>query len=155
MIVVAAALTVGVNIVVCQLPESMISLDVTSNKMYTLTDDTKEFVSGLADDVTIYVLAGEEYKDDNLDKTIGKIEGLSSHIKISYIDPAVNPRFYSQYSSTEPTYNSLIVAGPERSRVIDYNDIYEYEMDSSYQYQITGYDGEGQLASALAYVTTD
>ena len=155
MIVVAAALTVGVNIVVCQLPESMISLDVTSNKMYTLTDDTKEFVSGLADDVTIYVLAGEEYKDDNLDKTIGKIEGLSNHIKISYIDPAVNPRFYSQYSSTEPTYNSLIVAGPERSRVIDYNDIYEYEMDSSYQYQITGYDGEGQLTSALAYVTTD
>lgn len=155
MIVIAAILTVGVNIVVSQLPESMISIDVTSNKLYTLTDVTKEFVSDLTDDVTIYVLAGEEYKDDNLDKTIGKIEGLSNHIKISYIDPAVNPRFYSQYSSTEPTYNSLIVAGPERSRVIDYNDIYEYEMDSSYQYQITGYDGEGQLTSALAYVTTD
>ncbi|MBD5445113.1 MAG: copper ABC transporter permease [Lachnospiraceae bacterium] len=156
MIVIAAALTIGVNVVVSQLPESMISLDVTSNKMYTLTDDTKEFVSGLADDVTIYVLASEEYKDDNLDKTIGKIEELSKHIKVSYIDPAVNPRFYSQYSSTEPTKNSIIVAGPERSRVIDYNDIYEYEMDySAYQYQITGYDGEGQLTSALAYVTTD
>ncbi|MBD5520593.1 MAG: copper ABC transporter permease [Lachnospiraceae bacterium] len=156
MIVIAAVLTVGVNIVVAQLPESVISIDVTSNKLYTLTDATKEFVTGLEDDVTIYVLAGEEYKDDNLDKTIGKIEGLSNHIKVSYIDPSVNPRFYSQYSSTEPTYNSLIVAGPERSRLVDYNDIYEYEMDySSYQSQITGYDGEGQLTSALAYVTTD
>ncbi|MDE6663906.1 MAG: Gldg family protein [Lachnospiraceae bacterium] len=156
MIVIAAVLTVGVNIIAAKLPESIISIDVTSNKIYTLTDVTKEFVSGLEDDVTIYVLAGEEYKDDNLDKTIRKIGELSKHIKISYMDPAVNPRFYSQYSSTEPTKNSIIVAGPERSRVIDYNDIYEYEMDYSlYQYQITGYDGEGQLTSAIAYVTTD
>lgn len=156
MIIIAAALTVGVNVIAAKLPENIISIDVTSNKMYTLTDVTKEFVSDLEDDVTIYVLASEEYKDDNLDKTIGKIEELSKHIKMSYIDPAVNPRFYSQYSSTEPTKNSIIVAGPERSRVIDYNDIYEYEMDySAYQYQITGYDGEGQLISAIAYVTTD
>ena len=156
MVIIAAALTVGVNVIAAKLPENIISIDVTSNKMYTLTDVTKEFVSGLEDDVTIYVLANEQYKDDNLDKTIGKIGELSKHIKISYIDPAVNPRFYSQYSSTEPTQNSIIVAGTERSRVIDYNDVYEYEMDYSlYQYQITGYDGEGQLTSAIAYVTTD
>ncbi len=156
MIVVAAALTVGVNIVVGQLPETMLSLDVTSNKLYTLTDDTKRFLAELSDDVTIYVLAGDEYKDENLDKTIGTIESLSKHIKVSYVDPAVNPRFYTEYASEAPSSNSIIVVGPDRSRVVDYNDIYEYEMDyTTYRYNVTGYDGEGQLMSALAYVTTD
>lgn len=156
MIVIAAVLTVAVNIIAVNLPEDMISLDVTSNKLYTLTEESKEFVSNLQDDVTIYVLTNEDYKDGNLDKTVGKLKSLSDHITVSYIDPSVNPRFYTNYSATEPSSNSLIVVGPERSRVIDYNDIYEYEMDYMHSsYRLTGYDGEGQLVSALAYVTTD
>lgn len=156
MVIAAAVLTVGVNIAVNQLPENMLSLDVTSNKLYTLTKETEDFVSGISDDITIYVLTNEEYKDGNLDKTISKIKSLSKHITVSYTDPSVNPRFYADYSTTEPSSNSLIVVGPKRSRVIDYNDIYEYEMDYTYyDYRLTGYDGEGQIVSALAYVTTD
>ena len=52
----------------------MRSLDVTSNKMYTLTDETKAFVAELSDDIHIYVMANEEYKDENLDKTLRKLE---------------------------------------------------------------------------------
>lgn len=156
MIVITAILTVVVNMLVLKLPENILSIDVTSNKLYTLTDETKDFVSNLADDVTIYVLAGQNYKDGNLDKTIGKMQSLTGHISVDYVDPDVNPRFYTSYTSTEPSSNSLIVVGPERSRVIDYNDIYEYEIDySTYTSQITGYDGEGQLMSAIAYVTSD
>ncbi|MCH5256259.1 MAG: Gldg family protein [Lachnospiraceae bacterium] len=156
LIVISVILTVLVNVIVQQLPENILSIDVTSDKLYTLTDDTKEFVSNLDDDITIYVLVNEEYKDGNLDKTIGIIKSLSKHITVSYVDPSVNPRFYTSYTNTAPSSNSLIVVGPERSRVIDYNEIYEYEMDyTSYDYKITGYDGEGQLTSAIAYVTSD
>ena len=43
-----------------------------------------------------------------------------------------------------------------RSRVIDYNDIYEYSYDySSYSRSLDGYDAEGQITSALQYVTKD
>lgn len=155
MTAVAITLTIIVNTAVSRLPENFLSIDVTSNRLYTLTDDTKEMVSALSDDITIYVLTGEEYKDINLDKTLRKIEDLSEHITVTYVDPTVNPRFYSNYTLEEPAANSLIVAGPERSRVIDYDSIYEYEFYSYYEYQITGYDGEGQIVSALAYVTTD
>ena len=156
MIAISIVLTVLVNVIVLQLPENILSIDVTSDKLYTLTDDTKNFVSNMTDDVTIYVLANEEYKDGNLDKTIGIIKSLSSHITVSYVDPSVNPRFYTSYTNTAPSSNSLIVVGAERSRVIDYNDIYEYEMDYTYyDYKVTGYDGEGQITSAIAYVTSD
>ena len=48
----------------------------------------------------------------------------------------------------------------KRSKVIDYNDVYEssYDFDySTYSYNTTttGYDGEGQITSALDYVLND
>lgn len=156
LLIVSTALTVVVNILVLKLPENMISIDVTSNKMYSITKDTKKLVEALPEDVTVYVLADEETKDANLDITLQKMADLSKHLTVRYVDPAVNPMFYRDYAETEPTANSLIVVGPMRSRVVDYSDIYEYEMDYTYyNYQITGYDGEGQIMSAIAYVTTD
>lgn len=155
MIVLTAVLTVAVNVLVERLPESVRSLDVTSEKLYTLTEETKEFVAELSEDIRIYVMVNEEYKDENLDKTLRKMEDLSEHITVTYVDPLVNPQFYSNYADTEPSSNSLIVVGPDRSRVVDYYNIYGYEYYSYYEYQITGYDGEGQIVSALEYVTTD
>ncbi|MCM1087543.1 MAG: Gldg family protein [Muribaculaceae bacterium] len=155
-VIAALVLTILVNVGVGMLPGKFLSFDMTTNKLYTLTKDTENFVKGLSEDLTIYVLASESGMDSNLDKMIRKIETLSEHITVSYVDPSVNPLFYSNYTETAPSSNSLIVTGPQRSRVIDYNDIYVYEMDyASYQSQITGYDGEGQIVSAFAYVTTD
>jgi ABC-2 type transport system permease protein len=155
-IVVMAALVVGINLLLNYVPDQYVSFDVTANKIYTLTDDTKEMVSGLNDDVTIYVLVEEASKDEDLDKTLTQLKGLSDHIKVEYISPVANPKFYYNYTTDEPTDNSLIVVGPNNSTVVDYNDIYEWEFDySSYSYEVTGYDGEGQLASAITYVTTE
>ena len=155
LVLVTAALTLVVNLLAERMPENLRSLDVTSNKMYTLTDETKAFVTGLSEDIRIYVMANEEYKDENLDKTLRKLEALSEHITVTYVDPLINPQFYSNYAETEPGSNSLIVVGPARSRVVDYYNIYGYDYYSYYEYQITGYDGEGQIVSALDYVTTD
>ncbi|MCM1050194.1 MAG: Gldg family protein [Clostridiales bacterium] len=155
-IIVSFALTVIVNILIFKLPENMLSYDVTSNKLFTTTEQTRKFVSSISDDVKIYVLENEQNKDANLDKMLQKIGDLSEHITITYVDPDVNPQFYTNYADFAPSYNSLIVVGPNRYKVVDYENIYTYEMDyMTYQYQITGYDGEGQIVSALAYVTTD
>nr|MDE7021680.1 Gldg family protein [Lachnospiraceae bacterium] len=154
-LVLTTVLTVLVNVVAEKMPESVRSLDVTSNKLYTLTEETKTFLSGLSEDIRIYVMVNEEYKDGNLDKTLRRMTALSEHISVTYVDPLVNPQFYSNYSEDEPEANSLIVVGPARSKIVNYYDIYGYEYYSYYEYQITGYDGEGQIVSALEYVTTD
>lgn len=156
LIIVSMILTILVNILVYKLPENMIIFDVTKNKLFTISEYTKEYVSALADDVTIYVLENEDNKDRNLDKMLQKIGDLSEHITITYVDPTVNPFFYTNYTDLSPSRNSLIVVGPERYRIVDYENIYTYEFDyMTYQTQITGYDGEGQIVSSLAYVTTD
>lgn len=156
MIVAAFVVAVGVNLVVREMPTDWTSIDATSTKLYSLTDDTKEFVDTLESDVTIYVLAPEKSADETLSETLQRYESLSNHIHVEYKNPSVNPMFYQQYTDTAPSTNSLIVASEARARVIDYSDIYEYSYDYySYSSSVTGYDAEGQITSALQYVTMD
>ncbi len=155
-IFVAIALTVVVNLGLNYVPEQYSSFDLTQNKLYRLTEETKAFLTGLSEDVTIYVLAEEGAGDENLEKTLEQMEDQSGHVRVSYVSTAKNPNFYQNYTQEQPVSNSLIVEGEKRSRVVSFEDIYAYEMDyNTYSYQITGYDGEGQIVSAIAYVTTE
>lgn len=150
------ALTVAVNLGLNYVPEQYSSFDLTENRLYALTDETKAFLSELSEDVTIYVLAEEGAGDTDLSKTLERMADQSGHIIVKYVSPAKNPNFYQNYTDAQPSSNSLIVEGQKRSTVVDYGDIYAYEMDySTYSYQTTGYDGEGQTVSAIAYVTTE
>lgn len=155
-ILLTIVLTVAVNLGLNYVPEQYSSFDLTENRLYALTDETKAFLSGLSEDVTVYVLAEEGAGDADLSKTLERMEDQSAHISVKYVSPAKNPNFYQNYTDAQPSSNSLIVEGQKRSTVVDYEDIYTYEMDySTYSYQTTGYDGEGQTVSALAYVTTE
>jgi len=155
-ILVAIALAVAVNLGFNYVPEQYSSFDLTENKLYALTEETKTFLAGLSEDVTIYVLEEEGAGDADLEKTLERMKDRSGHVKVTYVSQSKNPNFYQNYTQEPPVSNSLIVEGEKRSRVVSYEDIYTYELDySSYSYQSTGYDGEGQIVSAIAYVTTE
>ncbi len=155
-IILAVVLAVAVNLGLNYVPEQYSSFDLTENKLYTLTEETETFLAGLSEDVTVYVLSEEDAGDANLTKTLERMADQSGHLQVKYVSPSKNPNFYQNYTSQQPSSGSLIVEGEKRSTVVDFGDIYTYEMDySTYSYQTTGYDGEGQVVSALAYVTTE
>lgn len=155
-LVITVAVTVLVNLIVAELPSKYTTFDVTSNHLYSLSEDTEKLVEGLSEDVNIYVITSEKLADTVLDKTLKNYEDLSSHIKVSYVDPAVNPKFYMKYTDAGITQNSLIVESSKRSKVIDYSSIYQSEFDyTTYQSVMKGYDGEGQITSAISYVITE
>ena len=159
-IAVAMALTVVVNLVVGALPSKMTSIDCSYSKLYSITSDTKKAMKKLSDDVTVYVLSSEAKKDAQIDKVLKRYEDLSNHISVKYVNPSTKPYFYQDYTDTAPAQNSLIVVSGKRSKVVDYYDIYHYEsnMDySTYSYSndLVGFDAEGQLTSAIEYVTME
>lgn len=155
-VVIGIALTVVVNLIVSQLPTKYTSFDITENQLYTITDQTREMLGNLTEDVTVYVLSSEDNADTTVAQTLKGYEEESSHVKVEYIDPLVNPQFASSYSTTNLSQNSLIVETSKRYKVISYSDMYETEIDySTYSQNVTGYDGEGQLTSAIAYCTSD
>ena len=83
-------------------------------------------------------------------------EDVSSHIKVEYIDPAVSPNFYASYTDTAPSDGSIIVVCGNTSKVVSGSDLYQYDVDySTYTQTKSAYDGEGQLTSAISYVTSE
>lgn len=156
MIAIVVALTVVVNLIASALPETYTQIDATSQKLYSITEDTEKYLDTLKDDVTLYVMVNKNSKDDNVDRTLQKYASASKHVKVKYVDPNVSPTFASKYTDSDVTSNSIIVVCGDRSKVIDYNsDIYEYSYDSSYHYSVTGYDCEGQVTAAIQYVTSE
>ncbi len=156
MIALAIAVVAAANLVIGEMPSSWTAIDLTSEKLYSLTDQTKEFVNNMQEDVTIYVIENEDNQDTTLGQTLQRYDDLSDHITVEYVDPTVNPRFHTQYTDSTISINSLIVVSDKRNRVIDYSDIYESSFDySTYTSTTTGYDGEGQITSALDYVLSD
>ena len=156
MIAVAVAIVVILNFIVGELPESWKNVDLTANKLYSLTETSKEFVKNMQEDVDIYVLSAEGNTDDMIKHTLREFDELSDHITVEYVDPAVNPQFYTKYTDTYVTGGSLIVSGAKRNRVILYSKMYDVVYSSDYSTSnVTGYDGEGRILSALDFVTAE
>lgn len=154
-VLIGIVIVVVVNVLASELPDSVKNIDVTGQKLYTLTEDTYTVLDSLEDDITLYVLAAEDSADNILVKTLERYEDASDHITVEYVDPAVSPNFYTTYTDTAPSSGSIIVVSGDQSKVVDSGDIYEYTVDySTYSQSITAYDGEGQITSAISYVTS-
>ena len=156
MTAVVLAIVVVINLVVGQIPVKYTQFDLTDNQLYTITDQTKTFVKGLDSDVDVYLVAQSGQEDEQIQKVLERYESLSSHIKVHTKDPVANPSFTKQYTDSSLSDNSLIVVCGDKYKVINYSDIYQSEFNySTYSSQTTGFDAEGQLTSAIDYVTSD
>ncbi|MBQ7944370.1 MAG: Gldg family protein [Lachnospiraceae bacterium] len=154
-IVIALAIVVIVNMAVAKLPSKYTNIDVTDDQLYSITEQTEEILANLTEDVTIYAIVAEDNADTTVAQTLKCYEDASEHITVTYVDPLVNPQFYSQYSSSM-SQHSLVVESAKRYKVIDYYDLYQSEMDyTTYSTTVTGYDAEGQITSAISYCVSD
>lgn len=155
-ILVGAVLTMLVNNGLGYIPEQYTSFDVTANRIFTITEDTVQFITNLSKDVTIYVLADENAKDGDLDRMLQQLKGYSSHVRVEYVSPIANPMFYYNYTDSRPSDNSLIVVGENDSAVLEYSELYILRMNyETYENEVVGIDAEGQLISAIMRVTSE
>lgn len=156
MVVFGCVAAVLVNLIAGKLPSQYLKYDVSDQKLFTTGDRTAEIVKGLDEDITLYLIAQQGSEDATLQKLLDRYAGLSSHIKVETKDPVLYPNFVSRYTSENLSENSVLVVGQNRSKAVDYYDIYQYSMDySTYSSSLSSFDGEGQITSAIAYVTAE
>lgn len=149
-------IVVVINLIIGELPSKYTEIDVSNSQLYTIGEQTKSVLKDLKEDVTIYQVAESSSVDETLSNLLKKYEDESSHIKVVQKDPVVNPQFVSEYTDSDLSSNSLIVVCGDRNKIVNYNTIYETEIDYyTYSYNTTGFDGEGQITSAIAYVTSE
>ena len=169
--VIAVAAVIVVNMLVRALPTRYTKFDLTEYDVYKISDKSKEFLSTLKDDVTVYFVTNDENRDMQLSVFLDRYAENSPHITVREVDPDGDPAFIE--NNSVQTMNSIVVESAKRTETVDYYDIFEYsdEIYSDYytRYYFYGYDihdpdlgyvpdvfdGDGELTSAIDYVTTD
>ena len=163
--VAAAAIVVVIaiflNLIVGSLPSTMTEIDLTANSIYALSDQTKRIAASLGKDVTLYIICTQNNEDDTIQRLLNRYADLSSRIKVTSVDPTVDPTFLSKYDLeiSQLYENSVLVECEGRYRLVGYNEIFvtDYEMDYySYNYTTTTtFEGENALTNAIHYVSSD
>lgn len=151
----AVVLVVALNLMVGQLPASVTEKNLTDNSLYDISDTSRDFLAALDKDVEIVVLAEEGGLDGRITKFLELYEALSDRLTVTWIDPVASPAAAAEYQAES---GSLVVTCEDtgRSRTLAEGDLILYEMDYNYWYSYeSAFDAEGQLTSAVSYVTSD
>lgn len=146
--VVMIAVIVVANMIVSALSSDAISFDMSTNKIFTIGDTTKDVLASLGEDVTLHFLIQPGQEDTRIERLLDSYESASDHVKVEKTDIVANPTFYQEYSDTAISPNSVVVTSGSKSKVIENSFIYVTDY-ATYEYS---FDGEGQLTSAIAYV---
>jgi len=148
-----------VNVLTGMLPSGVTQLDMTSNKLFSISDQTREICASLDRDVTVYWVAQMGTEDSAIETLLDRYENMSKHIKVKTVDPDVYPAFVKQFvgEEIEVENNSLLVVSGDKVRYIPQSEIYVVDLAALYnngEYS-ADFEGEGNLTSALTYMMAD
>lgn len=154
--IVVIGIVILFNLLVGQLPQKIRQIDISDSNIYEISSKSEKLAKNLKQDVTFYVIAEKSSTDDRIKTFISKYASLSGKIKVQWIDPVLHPSALTKYDTEK---NSIVVSckKTDRQTAISFDDIlvsqssYYGSSDSS---SSTEFDGDGQLTSAVNYVTS-
>lgn len=158
---------IAVGIILCiiveLIPKSFSTADLTTEKLYTISDSTKKVLKELSQKVTIYALfdkvEGEEDTGTQGKAEIVKLLDLYDgydKVNVEYIDLEKNPKFLQNTVgkdlATEYSEGDYIVKSGDRTIKVTDDDLYEvYEMTTEEMYQY--YLSYGEIPTVTKYTT--
>jgi ABC-2 type transport system permease protein len=139
-----------------------LKLDMTGGKVFTLTEETKSFLSGLKEDFTINVLSDEvTYKQGVRTGIVNEIllrykKAAGHRIKLQYIDTYTNPGILTKYQNENIEENGLIIEGGPGHKVISMAELFGTKTnDTTFKEQIVDCRAEQVITSALVKLSSD
>ena len=149
------AIVIVFNMIVNLIPENKRQFDISSTNIYEISSKSKKIINKVDHDVTFYVLAEKSSTDKRIKTFINKYASLSDKIHIKWIDPVLHPSALTKYGTEE---NNIVISCKKTNRTTTVS--FDNILVSSASYYSTSssassFDGDGQLTSALNYVTSD
>ncbi len=165
--VVFIALLVVVNVIFSVLEDRYPSMkiDLTAQKLNSLSENTKSVAENLTSDIEIYIIGDEDaVRNDQLYSSYNvKYSQLANlcdqlaqndKITVKYVDPDADPSFISQYSDDNLSSGMVLVKSDKRYRVLSVSDLFEINYDESYN-AVNYTKVDGALANAMYLVNMD
>lgn len=150
---VVLVLVLLLNLVMGAIPTKYTEFDISTGKMFTLSETSVSMMKALDTDIQAYYLGETGSEDANITRLLDRYAAESSHFTWQQRDPALYPTFAAQYDASDASNGSVILVCGEESAVVDYYDMYEYDY-SSYSYELN-FAAENALTTAIARLTRD
>ena len=90
-------MVIVINVLVEQIPGK---LDLTKNKIYSLSDETYKLLDSLKTDITITIIGKTGSEDPTVKTILGKYAAHGGHIKLQTMDPDMNPGWSKQFDTS-------------------------------------------------------
>lgn len=143
--VVFIAVVVVLNLLVSVLSERFpsMNIDLTAQKMNTLSDQALDIAKDIQQDTEIYLIGTEDaYKNDAIYSNYGlkysqvmnlakRLEEVNQKIHMQFIDPDTNPDFISRYSGESLFTGSVLVSTEKRHKVLTVDDMFSMSQNQT------------------------
>lgn len=129
------------NVVVAKIVDRAdIKIDLTSEKVYEVTDQTKEYLATLDKDIKITVFMEERALNDmglegkSIVEVLNKYQQYSDRITIQYANIQTNPEIFTQYSNLYKgdlsNYIAVVACG-NKIKPLSQGDLIDYTVNAS------------------------
>lgn len=132
-----------------------ITVDLSSDKIFSLTDETKNMLSGLGDDISIYYMVQSGKEAAAVEKVLDEYDRFA-RIHIEKKDPVIYPNFAKDFTDDEIKDNDVLIVNKARnaSRHVAYSEMLIQDVDYSTYSQTNSLDAEGKITAAIMGVTS-
>lgn len=134
-----------------------ITFDVSPDKLYTISDQTKSILKENKKEITIYYLNSKTDANSTYLQIVKQYAKASKNVKIEYRDLENYPNFASDYldDGEEATSDSVIVVCGDKYRYVSSDDYVNYSYDSSFNMVADSLSVESNITSAINYVISE
>ncbi len=145
LILIIVAVCIGINILVEN--ENLTDFDFTEDKIYSLSEQSKDIAESIDEDVEIILVNMSESQEDYANK----YNSVNDKIKVEVVnDVTSRPDLTDEYGLTSDSY-AIIVKSGDKSKVLSSYDLYTIDYTTYQQKDIT----EEALTNAIIDVTTE
>ena len=146
LVVIIIGLFIGIGLWMKKL--DITPIDLTEDKLYTLTDESKEKVKDINQDVNIYFVG---YTDSDSTIDLAKeYTKVNEKIKVDSVTTETRPDLAQKYG-IETSSEGIIVESGERYKVLSSSDLYTYDSSTGESQNVA----EEKLTAAIRSVTVD
>lgn len=167
---IVTAIIIAINLIAQTVTEKFdLTMDLTQNDIYSISQDTIDYLSTIQQDIQIIVLADESAFDDSTlylkqaSEVIKKYALYSDRISIEFVDINKNPNYISKFKdiySGDLTEGNIVVYregtgedDADRIKVLTLNNLFTISTDNYGNSSVTESKAEQELTSAVMYVT--
>jgi ABC-2 type transport system permease protein len=117
------------NIGVLTAPDRYSKIDITDERTYTLSEETKSYLSALDKEITVYAV-NFDYSEQRIRLFLDRMASYSRYLKIVDVDTSKDTAVSEKYGLTEmdesAIKNSIIIESAERAQMLYYSQMFTY-----------------------------